>query len=202
MMAMYDADFIKQFAKGCGVCYKNGAIDIAVCRDETALLRLKDDTRYPNMYGTIKNSKQDWNEWRFNILSMMKVKNDFTAALIDIRSNQSVESVMLRVLQQFYNHGVEDYIVCGMPLNAASIRSLTSKFELRKDGYKRLSTDSIVQKIQEYTYERMAFDREFIEDYCGNDKEKGRKSHALGKKTYDRFSRMIWLATRKEEWYV
>lgn len=198
---MYGEGFTRHFAKICAACYKNGAIDMAVSRDETDLLRVKEDTKYPNMYGTIKNSRQDWNEWRFNLISMSKSKNEFTAVLYELKGNKSVDSIILRVCQQFYNHGAEDYIACGMPMNAASINNLTSMFELRTGGYRRLSFEKIVQKIHLFAYERLAFDKEFVENFCGGDREVGRKSHALTKASYDKFSRMIWLTTNKKEWY-
>lgn len=198
---MFDTCFIRHFVKACSVCYKAGAMDIAVSRDEADLLRLKEDTRYPNMYGTIKNSRQDWNEWRFTLLGLLNRKNEFTAELMALRSNTSVESIILRICQHFYNKGVEDYISCGMPMTVSAISGLTSMFELTETGYNRLTREKIVQKIQLFTYERMGMDREFIENYCGNDMEVGRKSHALCKKSYDKFSRMIWLTSKKKEWY-
>lgn len=193
--------FIRHFAKACVLCYRLGAVDIATSRDESDLERLKENTKYPNMYGTISNSTMEWNEWRFFLISLLKDKNEFTAELDCLKGNKCVESIILRVCQQFYNHGVEDYVVCGMPMSAASVKSLSGAFEFKKGGYKRISRDRIVKKMQVFLYERMGLDNEFIKDYCGSDIEKGRKSHALSKTSYDKFSRMLWLAIKKEAWY-
>lgn len=198
---MFSEDFVRYFVKACAACYKNGAFDMAESRNESDLFRLKEYTKYPNMYGTIKNCNKEWNEWRFNLIALFNKKNEFTCVLYDLKGNKSAESIILRVCQQFYNHGAEDYIACGMPMTAAAINNLKGMFELKEGGYKGLSQDNIIQKIHLFAYERMSLEKEFVDNFCGGDMEKGRKSHALGKKAYDKFSRMIWLATEKNEWY-